>query len=68
MLATYEELRRKIEEMERKYDARFQGVFATIKQMLETPMPPRRTIGFHSLPDPKRRAKRFRHAAVTICK
>ena len=57
MLATHEELRRKIEEMERKYDARFQAVFATIKQMLETPIPPRRAIGFHPTPDPKRREK-----------
>ena len=55
MLATHEELRRKIEAMERKYDARFQAVFATIKQMLETPIPPRRTIGFHPTPDPRRR-------------
>ena len=54
MLATHEELRRKIEAMERKYDARFQAVFATIKQMLETPIPPRRTIGFHPTPDPRR--------------
>jgi hypothetical protein len=55
MLATHEELRRKIEAMERKYDARFQAVFATIKRMLETPIPPRRTIGFHPAPDPRRR-------------
>lgn len=57
MLATHEELRRKIEEMERKYDARFQAVFATIKQMLETPNPMRRAIGFHAAPDCKRRKK-----------
>jgi hypothetical protein len=57
MLATHEELRRRIEEMERKYDARFQAVFGTIKRMLETPIPSRRAIGFHSAPDPKRREK-----------
>jgi hypothetical protein len=51
LLATHDELRRKIEEMERKYDARFRAVFATIKQMLETPIPPKRAIGFHSVPD-----------------
>jgi len=50
-------LRRKIEEMERKYDGRFHAVFATIKRMLETPIPPRRAIGFHSVPDCKRREK-----------
>ena len=57
MLATHEELRRKIEEMERKYDARFHAVFATIKRMLETPIPPRRAMGFHSAPDPNGRKK-----------
>jgi len=57
MLATHEELRRKIEEMERKYDARFQAVFATIKQMLETPTRAKRAIGFHAVSDPKRREK-----------
>jgi hypothetical protein len=60
LLATHEELRRKIEEMERKYDARFQAVFATIKQMLETPIPPKRTIGFHSAQEPKRHPSGFR--------
>ncbi|MGB2634390.1 MAG: ORF6N domain-containing protein [Candidatus Acidiferrum sp.] len=47
LLATHEELRRKIEQLERKYDSRFQAVFAIIKQMLATPIPPKRTIGFH---------------------
>jgi hypothetical protein len=57
MLPTHEELRRKIEEMERKYDARFQAVFATIKQMLKTPNPVKRAIGFHAVSDCKRRKK-----------
>jgi ORF6N domain-containing protein len=52
MLTTHEELRQKIELMEKKYDARFHAVFATIKQMLETPMPAKRAIGFHSGPKP----------------
>jgi len=47
MLATHEELRQKIEQMERRYDAKFQIVFATIKAMLETPVKPKRSIGFH---------------------
>ena len=55
LLATHEELRRKIEEMERKYDTRFQSVFATIKHMLEAPIPPKRAIGFHPATNPKRR-------------
>jgi len=47
MLATHEELRQKIEQMEKRYDAKFQIVFATIKEMLETPVKPKRPIGFH---------------------
>jgi len=31
MLATHEELRRKIDALEKWYDARFQAVFATIR-------------------------------------
>jgi len=57
MLATHEEVRRKIEVMERKYDAKFQAVFATIKQMLETPIPAKRAIGLHAASDLKRRRK-----------
>ena len=37
----------KIEQMEKRYDAKFQTVFATIKEMLETPVRPKRSIGFH---------------------
>ena len=39
MLASQEELRRKIDAMEKRYDARFQAVFETIRQMLATPVP-----------------------------
>ena len=47
MLVNHEELRQKIEQMEKRYDAKFQIVFATIKEMLETPVRPKRSIGFH---------------------
>jgi hypothetical protein len=50
MLATHEELRRKIDVMEKRYDARFQAVFETIRQMLETPIPAKKPIGFHARP------------------
>jgi hypothetical protein len=50
MLATHEELRRKIDVMEKRYDARFQAVFETIRQMLETPIPAKKAIGFHARP------------------
>ncbi len=48
MLATHQDLRRKIAEMEKRYDSKFHAVFATLRQMLETPIPPKRQIGFHS--------------------
>jgi ORF6N domain-containing protein len=48
MLATHEDLRRKIMEMEKRYDSKFQAVFATLRQMLETPIPPKKQIGFHA--------------------
>ena len=48
MLASHEELKRKIDEMEKRYDAKFQSVFATLRQMLETPVPSKKQIGFHA--------------------
>ena len=61
MLATHEELRRKIDVMEKRYDARFQAVFETIRQMLETPIPAKKPIGFHARPGlPAKSAKSAR--------
>ena len=49
MLLTNKDLRRKIEEMERKYDKQFAIVFQAIKQLLEPkPIKPKFLIGFHS--------------------
>jgi hypothetical protein len=49
MLLTNRDLKRKIEEMERKYDKQFAIVFQAIKQLLE-PLPEqkRKIIGFHT--------------------
>ena len=47
MLLTNRDLRRKIEEMERKYNKQFAIVFEAIKQLLEPPKQTR-TIGFHA--------------------
>jgi ORF6N domain len=49
-MATHEELRTKIEQMERRYDAKFEVVFTAIKQMLEPQQKPKPTIGFHTTP------------------
>lgn len=49
MLATHEELARKIAELESKYDAQFRVVFDAIHQLLAPPDPgPERRIGFGS--------------------
>jgi hypothetical protein len=49
MLLTNTSLRRKIEEMEKKYDKQFSIVFEAIKQLLEPPpLKPKPPIGFRS--------------------
>jgi hypothetical protein len=46
---TYVGLKRKIDEMEKKYDGQFAVVFEAIRKLLEPPsLPPKRKIGFHS--------------------
>jgi len=46
MLASHRKLARKIEEMEKKYDERFQVVFEAIEQLMTPLEKPRRKIGF----------------------
>jgi hypothetical protein len=46
MLAGHEELQKKIEAMESKYDEQFQIVFTAIKQMLHEDEKPKKKIGF----------------------
>jgi hypothetical protein len=49
LLLTNADLRRKIEEMEKKYDKQFAIVFQAIKQLLEPPpAKPKPPIGFHT--------------------
>jgi len=46
---TYAGLKHKIDEMEKKYDGQFSGVFEAIRRLLEPPVePPKRRIGFHT--------------------
>jgi len=47
MLLTNVNLRRKIEEMEKKYDKQFAVVFQAIKQLLGPPVTKKVPIGFH---------------------
>ena len=46
MLSTHEDLKRKIESMERKYDQQFQIVFEAIKQLLSEEDKPKKKIGY----------------------
>ena len=47
---SHEDLRRKMEQREKRYDAKFSAVFATLKQVLEVPLPRKKEIGFHARP------------------
>ncbi|MDD3905916.1 MAG: ORF6N domain-containing protein [Candidatus Omnitrophica bacterium] len=51
MLLTHAELKRKIEEMEGKYDQQFQIVFDAIRELLTPPEKLKRRIGFHTYDD-----------------
>jgi hypothetical protein len=46
MLSSHEDLKRKIEEMEERYDEQFKIVFEAIKQLIEIEGTPKRKIGF----------------------
>jgi hypothetical protein len=39
MIDSYKELRVKVEEMEKKYDSKFENVFAAIRQLMSAPLP-----------------------------
>jgi hypothetical protein len=46
MLATHVKLARKLDALEKKYDAQFKQVFDAIRQLMAPPEPKRRAIGF----------------------
>lgn len=51
VLATHRDLARKLDELERKYDAQFRVVFAAIRQLMAPPaQSAKRRTGFHSPP------------------
>ena len=50
LLATHEELARKLDAMEHKYDTQFKIVFDVIRKLMEPPpKEPKRSIGFKAL-------------------
>ncbi len=46
MLATHKDLARKLDAMEKKYDAQFKVVFDAIRQLMSPAEPKKRKIGF----------------------
>ena len=46
ILSTHADLARKLEELEKKYDAQFRVVFDAIRQLMTPADPPRKPIGF----------------------
>jgi hypothetical protein len=46
MLLTYDDLARKLEALEKKYDGQFRVVFEAIRALMTSPIRPRKKIGF----------------------
>jgi hypothetical protein len=49
MLASHAELARKLDALEKKYDAQFRVVFDAIRQLMKPPKGGKRELGFHTL-------------------
>ena len=62
MLATHKDLARKLDTLEKKYDAQFRVVFDAIRQLMAPPEPKKRKIGFLV----KERAARYRRLEVGL--
>jgi hypothetical protein len=45
-LADYAELQRRLDELEKRYDAQFSALFEAIRELMTPPDPPRKEIGF----------------------
>ena len=46
ILASHQDLAKKLDSMERKYDAKFKVVFDAIRELMQPPSKPRPRIGF----------------------
>jgi hypothetical protein len=57
MLEANAELAKKLDQLERKYDSQFALVFEAIREVLVSPAPPRRRIGFGTPPRDARQAR-----------
>ena len=47
MVISHEEMARRVDALEKKYDAQFKAVFDAIRELMKPPEPKRRAIGFH---------------------
>ncbi|MGE0269461.1 MAG: ORF6N domain-containing protein [Candidatus Omnitrophota bacterium] len=48
ILSTHKNLARKLKDLEKKYDAQFQGVFNALRRLISEDEKPKTPIGFHS--------------------
>jgi len=60
MIENNQELRKKIEDMEKKYDKQFQVVFEAIKHLIIPELKPRRKIGFYVADEEIKNLKSFK--------
>ncbi|MBI2995724.1 MAG: ORF6N domain-containing protein [Candidatus Melainabacteria bacterium] len=60
MIENHKDLKIKIENMEKKYDAQFQIVFEAIKKLIEPEIKPRRKIGFYVADEEIKNLKNFK--------
>ncbi len=63
LIGTNRDLARRLDALEKRYDAQFQGVFDAIRQLMAPPQRPRRSIGFRvEEAGPAYRVRRLRRA------
>ena len=60
MIESNKDLKRKIEDMEKKYDGQFQIVFKAIKNLIEPEVKPKRKIGFYVADEETKNLKNFK--------
>ena len=63
ILASHEDLARKLDDLEQKYDKQFRVIFEALRELMNPPVPPRKQIGFGV----RERSAKYRpqHAATT---
>jgi len=59
MVISHEEMARRVDALEKKYDAQFKAVFDAIRELMNPPEPTRRAIGFHPDRDDGHRVHRL---------